>query len=895
MDLDSSGFNGRIDYSASGDLIINGNTYTVINSLGAEGSTTGTDLQGMNGDLAEYYALGADIDATATSGWSGVGFNPVGTNFIGTLQGLGHTIDGLFINRSGASDVGLFVSTKGASIANLGMINTDITAAGRAGLFAGRTQGGTSIIYSYATGELDATTNLGGLVGQSNDSNITHSYADVEINAASGRVGGLVGWATNTTISHSYAEGEVSGGAQTGGLVGISVSSNISQSFANVDIQSSDKEIGGLVGRLNGSIMQSYATGNVSSTGDDVGGLVGRNQSGNIDQSYATGEVTGNNHVGGLIGRFAGASTVNNSYWNRETSMQTSSAGLPDTSGLTSAEMMQMANFTGFDITDSGGGSTVWRIYEGQTTPLLTSFLTELTLTADDVTKTYDGNPFGAGDATVTGDTFKPGESVSDLLGSLTVSGTAFGAVNVGGYTITPSGLYSNQLGYDISFADGSLTIDPKALTLAVNAPANITYGTVTPTLTAAANADDGGDLVAGDTLAGLGITFDYGAATEGAVDDAGDYTFDITSITNSNYTLTGTTSNKFTIDPRGITITADDQSRTYGFGGTPADLGTTDFTITSGSLHGTDNIDAIALSTDATTSTGGYYEAGTWLLTPSAANFDVGLASNYDITYANAPTGLEIAQLPITVISITADDKAFDNTDTATISASSFDALLAGDDLTLAAIDATFDDAMVGTDKTVTLNSATLAGVDAANYDFTFASVTDLADITSVTPPPPSGGGGSNPSPQPPQPPQPPGPTEPTEPTEPVGPTTLGEPTTPAAPPTTGAVQPLTIPNTVLITSQKPVGFVRSQITSPSTETITGNMQETSTQSIATNVQELKADETSTNGSNNANIILQASEEDSVNKTKSILGGMIEIHPSLVKLFNLESNVKIF
>ncbi|MBA7667142.1 hypothetical protein ES703_75227 [subsurface metagenome] len=36
------------------------------------------DLQAMENDLAAYYELGQDIDASATLGWGGLGFNPVG-------------------------------------------------------------------------------------------------------------------------------------------------------------------------------------------------------------------------------------------------------------------------------------------------------------------------------------------------------------------------------------------------------------------------------------------------------------------------------------------------------------------------------------------------------------------------------------------------------------------------------------------------------------------------------------------------------------------------------------------------------------------------------------------------------------------------------------------------
>src|SRR6202167_1955948 len=42
---------------ATPSLSIAGNAYTVINTLGAQGSTTGTDLQGISGRLGGYYAL----------------------------------------------------------------------------------------------------------------------------------------------------------------------------------------------------------------------------------------------------------------------------------------------------------------------------------------------------------------------------------------------------------------------------------------------------------------------------------------------------------------------------------------------------------------------------------------------------------------------------------------------------------------------------------------------------------------------------------------------------------------------------------------------------------------------------------------------------------------------
>ncbi|TAN46584.1 MAG: filamentous hemagglutinin N-terminal domain-containing protein [Methylococcaceae bacterium] len=97
------GFAGRIDFgsrSGKGLLFIDGESYTVIDSLGTAGSTTGADLQGINGALGNKYALGADIDAgglvgllghnsTLLNGYVGSdqGFTVSGTGYVGGLVG----------------------------------------------------------------------------------------------------------------------------------------------------------------------------------------------------------------------------------------------------------------------------------------------------------------------------------------------------------------------------------------------------------------------------------------------------------------------------------------------------------------------------------------------------------------------------------------------------------------------------------------------------------------------------------------------------------------------------------------------------------------------------------------------------------------------------------------
>lgn len=179
--------------------------YTVITALGAAGSNTHTDLQGMKGDLALNYALGADIDASTTSTWiAGAGFAPVGTNagiFTGAFDGLGHTITGLAIHRTTPYCVGLFGWIDNAVVQNVGLVNASVssTSGWQGGGLVGYNSHGI-ISNSYVTGSVSSTTgsSIGGLVGYSNGATLTANFWDVTTSGMAeglgiGNNGGVLG------------------------------------------------------------------------------------------------------------------------------------------------------------------------------------------------------------------------------------------------------------------------------------------------------------------------------------------------------------------------------------------------------------------------------------------------------------------------------------------------------------------------------------------------------------------------------------------------------------------------------------------------------------------------------------------------------------------------------
>ena len=470
------------------------NTWKVITALGAQGSTTGTDLQGIGTSsyLSGRYVLGANIDASSTSSWNnGAGFNPIGgisVFFSGSFDGLGHTISGLTVYRPTASGVGLFGYSSG-TVSGVGLVGGSFTGNNLVGALVGDHSG--SISDSYATATVSgAGNNIGGLVGQNSVSgSISESYATGAVSLGLNSTGGLVGY-NNGTISNSYATGSVTG-------------------------DSTGYYSGGLVGQNYGSISKSYATGAVGSVSFGVGGLVGY-------------------HYGG---------TVSDSYWDTETTGQsTSAAG----TGKSTAAMKAAATFSDWSIATAGGSANTWLIYEGKTYPLLRDLLTPITVTASASTKTYDGT------TAATGSGVSYSVSPGSILGTLAYSA---GSANAGTTTLTPSGLYSTQSGYDISYASGVLTVNPAPLTVSGTSAADKVYdGTTVAVISVGSLSGFVGSETVTASASGLFDSANAGSRTASATYTLADGSYGGLA---ANYTLASTSNHAATISPAPLTASS--------------------------------------------------------------------------------------------------------------------------------------------------------------------------------------------------------------------------------------------------------------------------------------------------------------------------------------------------
>src|SRR5580700_2153523 len=377
---------------------------------------------------------------------------------------------------------------------------------------------------------------------------------------------------------------------------------------------------------------------------------------------------------------------------------------------MTSAQMMTQANFDSATAANSPDNPSwdfagTWVMYEGLSDPLLSGFMTPLTVTAINTNRIYgqDNPAFGVSYSTTPN---------GNLLGTVAYGGTAQTATNVGSYVISPSGLYSNQAGYIISYANGTLTIDPATLTVLGESAANKVYdGTLSAVLT-------GGSLsgvIAGDTLTltqagsfdsknvGLGIGVTASDSLGGA--SAG------------NYTLSEPLGLVANITPASLTVLGESAAnKVYD--------GTLSAVLTGGSLSG-----VIAGDTLTLTQAGSFDSKNVGLGIGVTASDSLGGASAGNYTLSE-PLGLVayITPASLTVLGESAANKVYDGTLSAVLTGGSLSGVIAGDTLTLTQA-GSFDSKNVGLGIGVTASDS-LGGVSAGNYTLSeplglFANIT--------------------------------------------------------------------------------------------------------------------------------------------------------------------------
>ncbi len=336
---------------------------------------------------------------------------------------------------------------------------------------------------------------------------------------------------------------------------------------------------------------------------------------------------------------------------------------------------------------------------------VLYSIAPTLTITADNQARTYgDSNPA----LTFSSSGYIDGDTAGTALtGGLTTTATS--TSNVGAYPIT-QGTLADLLGYTISFTNGTLTVNTRAITLTADAGQMKVYGNSDPALTQTITA---GTLVGGDSLTG--------SQARAAGENVGTYAINQGTLAVSdgnggaNYTITYVGDN-FTITPRGITITADaGQTKVYG----NSDPALTQ-TITAGTLVGGDTL--TGSQARAAGENVGTYAINQGTLTVSDGNG----GANYIVTYVG--DNFTVTPRGITITADAGQSKVFGSSDPALTQTITTGSLAAGDTLTGSQARAAGED--VGT---YAINQGTLTvsdGNGGANY-----TVTYVGDNFTITP----------------------------------------------------------------------------------------------------------------------------------------------------------------
>ena len=523
---------------------------TFIRALAGDGSIATpyriADVYGLQGlasnSLAgSRFVLANDVEASSSALWnSGTGFLSIGSlanPFTGRFDGQGHRISGLAINRPGSTYSGLFGYNAGY-VGNLNLVG---------GSVAGGTYTGALVGYNASAGVIERV---------SSDTSAT----------GTGNVGALVG--TNAgTLSESLATGSASGGLNSGGLAGSNTSTGILRdSYATGSAQGS-ATAGGLVGFNDGSLLRVYSTGTASSSVGAVGGLVGSNAgtatgsfwnttTSGLAQGVGAGNTSGvsgltstqlttlapfvaagwsiddaggtgatwrmyGGHSAPLLRTFMTALSVNVGNASKTyDGNATSSTGalvfpigydpaLVSGSAVYTANSANAGTYSGANLRASGLYSSQFGYDIEMLAGTLTIDKAALTITASDASKTY-------------GQTASlSGFSTSGLIAGDQVSGvdlTSLGSVlnaGVGNYAIAASNAQGSGLGnYDITYGNGTLTIDKAALTITAS-NASKTAGQV-----ASLSGFSSAGLVAGDQISG--VSLNSGGAGTGAT--AGNY-----------------------------------------------------------------------------------------------------------------------------------------------------------------------------------------------------------------------------------------------------------------------------------------------------------------------------------------------------------------------------------
>lgn len=387
---DAEFFGGIAGENTKGGIIKNATNTADVN---ADGATYVGGIVGKNDGTLENMA-----------GNSG---NVTGENYVGGVAGLNTNnkpLDGVEASNTGtvfatAGGAGGIFAVNNADITNSKLTNNGAVIGnggdGTGGIFGVNTGNiSTSSLINEVDGQVIGTNNVGGLIGK-NTGTITGGRDDADsyykYQIYNNGVINVGTWKDDNS-NGKVDDGEIKGLQQgetsqnIGGLIGENaVGGSLTAGYNTGAINAADSEnVGGIAGSNSGKIDQVFNTVMVKpgsnqddaiEGGTNVGGLVGNN-GGTLSNAYnRTSEVNGNDSsTGNLVGINRG--TVQYVYGVANDLIGSGTGSIKNYHVIDGSDKwLQEGPYDGFTF-----GANGWKIYDGSTLPMLSVFLTKVTV-----------------------------------------------------------------------------------------------------------------------------------------------------------------------------------------------------------------------------------------------------------------------------------------------------------------------------------------------------------------------------------------------------------------------------------------------------------------------------------------------------------------------------------
>ena len=421
-----AGSNSGTITNANNDVELNvkDKNQTALYFGGIAGVNTGTinkatNTADVNADGATYVGGIVGKNDGTLKDMAGNSGNVTGGEFVGGVAGLNTNnkpLDGVE-----ASNTGTVFATDGGAGGIFAVNNADITNSkltnngavignggnGTGGIFGVNTGNiSTSSLINEVDGQVIGTNNVGGLIGKNtgtitggrddadsyykyqiynngvinvgtwNDGNSNGKVDAVEIilGGNGNNIGGLIGDNQGGSLTAGYNTGAInaSGSTNVGGIAG-SNNGTIDQVFNTIMVKPGSNQdaaieggtnVGGLVGNNSGTLRNAYnTTSEVNGDAASTGNLVGTN-SGTVQYVYGYGVDS----IDELIGEFTGKGSISDGH------------------AIGAAENSWFQQDVYEDFTFGANG---WKIYDGSTLPMLSVFLTKVTVVDQNLVDQY--------------------------------------------------------------------------------------------------------------------------------------------------------------------------------------------------------------------------------------------------------------------------------------------------------------------------------------------------------------------------------------------------------------------------------------------------------------------------------------------------------------------------